>query len=506
MELIAEEVGYQILSLARFPHLLDSAICTQKSVQLNFGRKEHLDVAIKQWNWVNNKHKNKIVLITYSQHCDLGKEDKDDVQVWEVDRIQNDTTAKSMTLSATPKEIVDVFKNWHLQADSRGIGHAKSPRGRRKRDINKSVQINVDFDFAHILDTKLGFCWGGGGSQNILAANSKTDSAVGCLSLNTGHTYGMFDFVLSIQPNPFQKNLGGSIELIANDVGATVMTDVAVYKSNVEAVPYEQEVLGVVPPIAGIYVKGLIDIGPTLKVSLSTSIGENPEPLSIQTGFNISIPSGSSFKLALGDAGKSDAKGWIPKFDIIGPSMSNNFSLTATVGPRIDMYVEAQMFGLGASAGFTWAAAELNITAKSVDKAPFCGKPNAKQGVSFEVELGTHLDAVVDSSFFGKDTGKTWPLASASTQLASLCQAIDQPTQVAPPTQMPSTSIEQFIPAGLANGGIAGLAHAGIASASSVASKGVSVATSVFKEATSTVASVVNEVTNAVESIFDGIF
>jgi hypothetical protein len=142
-------------------------------------------------------------------------------------------------------------------------------------------------------------------------------------------------------------------------------------------------------------------------------------------GARLEIPADSVVKVDIGGSKDDNPAGWVPSFTPVGPELSGSVSVSASVGPRIQLEVGLTVFSFGAGAGIALSAPTLGVTlgAEADTAGGICENPDAQLGANIDVGLSAQLDAF---GGFGdlKDLPNRFEIAAVSTPLFATCITI----------------------------------------------------------------------------------
>lgn len=376
------------------------------------------------WNWVNEKVANNIILITESDQCNAPDGDQTSRQPWIINHAEFDDAQNQIVLKGTPKSFQEAFgKDWRLSVKRQGPTSASRRRHARylRRDHVPQALINLNHNFSGLgVELPEDF-------QAVL-----TDSRpIGALECNPCHTYGAIDFDIDLDGSP--KGLSGKARIRAHGVGASITTNLYIYHHLLDKTMSDHVIWGYVPPGCGIYIKDILDFGPTIKAILSTSLASRPEKQSVLSlGYNLTVPDPSEFSVDLDTSQGFDAhmQGWTPSIQPLTPGLSANYSLEGRIGPKLSLSLDGNVLGQGISIDFTFSAATLsfNITAQESAKAnaklipqPLCTThPDSESDTSLELNLTQEIHALESARFLAWHTSKSQILAHTTYNLLSI--------------------------------------------------------------------------------------
>lgn len=152
-------------------------------------------------------------------------------------------------------------------------------------------------------------------------------------------------------------------------------------------------------------------------------------------GARLDIPAESVVKLNFDDSTENNIGGWVPSFTPVGPELSGSVSLSASVGPRVQLEVGLSFLGFSAGVGLALGAPTLGLTlgADANTAGGVCDNPDAQLGVNIDVGLSAQLDA------FGgigdpAELPNRFGLVSTSTPLFATCLTFGGPAPSDAPT------------------------------------------------------------------------
>jgi hypothetical protein len=142
-------------------------------------------------------------------------------------------------------------------------------------------------------------------------------------------------------------------------------------------------------------------------------------------GARLEVPADSVVKLNFGGSTDNNIGGWVPSFTPVGPELGGSVSVSASVGPRIQLEVGLSFFGQGAGVGLALSAPTLGLTlgAEADTAGGVCENPDAQLGVNVDVGLSAQLDAFGGAGDL-KDLPNKFGLVSISTELFATCITI----------------------------------------------------------------------------------
>lgn len=264
-------------------------------------------------------------------------------------------------------------------------------------------------------------------------------------------SYGDLDYEVDLEP--FKDGiLSGHIGLKARNVRASITGKMAMVESSKALFKQDTCVFATALPGAGIFAKGIVDIGLTLKLDLCIILCNNRKPTALATGSNVGIPNDSSVRLDLIDASKNYQSGWSPQLTSLEPNTTEDLDLYAKIAPELSPEFSANVLGQGAAAGFQFAGGALDVHAKAVQGEGVCGIEKVDRGVELDIDLKTDFGARADIAVLSASQTTSTIFAATSFDIYSGCKTINGAIKLERPTTMPTTSIAEFVPQGLGPG------------------------------------------------------
>ncbi|KXT18928.1 hypothetical protein AC579_3573 [Pseudocercospora musae] len=495
-----EDDNIKFLGTERFHQEIQGASCTKDSIIITFKDEARFQSIKTEWTWVNEKVGHNIWLITETEQCNAPDGDQTSRQPWLVTGAEFDDTKNHVTLEASPKSFQEAFgKNFRLsvtrQDQAAGSLRRDSTHSYNKRGKLMDASIDLNHNFSGL----------GVELPKDFRAVVGNDEPVGAIECNPCLTYGAIDFEIDISGSI--KGIEGKASITVRGVGATINANLYIYQKLLDRTMEDQVIWGFVPPLCGIYIKGVMDFGPTVKALLSASLASKPEGQSVLSmGYNLTVPDSSEFSVGLSTSKGFEAKidGWNPSFKPLTPAISKDFSIEGNVGPKLGLSLDGNVLGQGVSVGFQFSAATLafNVTAESTN--PVCNNPDWERGAKVDLGLVQEVNAVQTAHVLAWRTSETQTLARTSYDLVDTCISAAATTTV--PLVHPTQEKNHYIPA---DNGLEQLAREKaklVASAfktglASHVTAGFKTATSELKDVGSTIS---EEGSKAVETLTEG--
>ncbi|PPJ54456.1 hypothetical protein CBER1_06932 [Cercospora berteroae] len=453
LDVASEEKMTKVLSMEHFDDVINTAKCEKDGkVELPFDKKVQFQQVREEWQWINDGKEHAVILITENEHCDRNSTDGSPRQAWKATKAEFDDKTNKVHLTAKPISFEEAFgNNWHLkiQRDETST-HTLHKRGGH-------ISLNKDFS----------------GYGINLPASLRPDGilsnpdAIGRLTCSTCAITGDIDFGIDI--HGFTG--GGTLHITASSISATVTLLLEIYTAIASGSVQDNEIWGYVVPNAGIHIKGILDMGPTIKFLLSSDFySPIDEQLAVQVGYKLSFPQNVEFKWDVFDPLKPKLTGFDPKFEALPPGISDDLQVHGKIGPKLELSLDWKILGQGASVGFQFSAAELALNVTVDDRQPACGHGKGTNAISLSSNVqsqqhgnestnvqddgisGVNLDLDLSQEIVAKESVGMWKLkttgrqtlASTKYDLVSTCIPITGATKLTPMTA--SASVNTFIP------------------------------------------------------------
>ncbi|KAF7187414.1 hypothetical protein HII31_11303 [Pseudocercospora fuligena] len=436
-----DDGNIKFLGTERFHQEIQGASCSKDSVVITFKDEAKFQGIKTEWSWVNEKVGHNIWLITETEQCNAPDGDQTSRQPWLVTGAEFDDDKNHVTLEASPKSFKEAFgKNFHLsvtrQDQAAGSLRRDSTHIYNKRGKLMDASIDLNHNFSGL----------GVELPKDFQAVIEDDGPVGAIECNPCLTYGAIDFDLDISGG--MKGIEGKASITAKGVGATINANLYIYQKLLDKTMKDQVIWGFVPPLCGIYIKGIMDFGPTVKALLSASLASKPEGQSVLSmGYNLTVPDPSEFSVGLSTSKGFEAKieGWTPSFKPLTPAISKDFSIEGNVRPKLGLSLDGNVLGQGVSVGFQFSAATLAFNVTAEETKPVCENPDWERGAKVDLGLVQEVNAVQTAHFLVWKTSNTQTLASTSYDLIKTWLSAAATTTV--PLVHPTQEKNHYIPA-----------------------------------------------------------
>ncbi|PIB00747.1 hypothetical protein CB0940_01517 [Cercospora beticola] len=452
LDVASEEKMTKVLNMEHFDDVINTAKCEKAGkVELTFDKEIQFQQVREEWQWINGGKEHAVILITENEHCDRNNTDGSPRQPWKATKAEFDDMTNKVHLTAEPINFEEAFgKNWHLkiQRDDASISTLHKRGGH--------ISLNKDFS---------GYGINLPSSLRPAEVLSSPD-AIGRLTCSTCAITGDIDFGIDIH-----GLWGGSLHVTASSISATVTLLLEIYTAIAKGSIQDNEIWGYVVPNAGIHIKGILDMGPTIKFLLSSDFySPIDEQLAVQVGYKLSFPQNVELKLDVFHPTKPKLTGFDPKFEALPAGISDDLQIHGKIGPKLELSLDWKILGQGASVGFQFSAAELALNVTVDDRQPACGngkgtnaialssnitpqehnntsadsQDNEISGVNLDLDLNQEIIAKESVGFWKLKTTGRQTLASTKYDLVSTCIPITGATKLVP--TIASASVNTFIP------------------------------------------------------------
>ncbi|KAM0715240.1 hypothetical protein Q7P37_008738 [Cladosporium fusiforme] len=403
------------LTQERFGNTISSVGCANGTIKFTFKNQDGFDAARNSWNWVNNGER-RIIIILSSGTCNSTAR-----QPYLAKRVSfQDLTA---IVEAHTSSWSDAISQGKFQLNTQGLASSNNTL-KKRLSVQRTQSIAVGSSFSGstlfsrpINDTDL--------TASIECSDCGTRGSLD-LDINVDFTAGL--------PKFFGGGWTGQKLWLRADYPIWIWHADARMKFKVGGTISEELSATIsLPeiPLAGVHVPGVLDISPVIRILGEASLSQISAEATLSIGARLDVPSDAIAKVDFSDSSKNQFSGWVPTFTPVGPELSGSVSISASVGPRINLELDLSILGgkLGLGTGLSLGAPDLNLNlgATADTAGGVCGNPGAQLGVNVDVGLSAELDAF---GGFGaaKDLPNKFPLVATSVPLFSTCQAIGDST------------------------------------------------------------------------------
>jgi len=371
----------KIISSGRMDDELRSLECpSDTELIVEISTKAGYDQAKKSWTWVTDADKSFIFIAD----GDCGGEDG--LRAYEISEATFDDSTQKATLKGEIQEKHEWLTDAKLRISSDPFdGFKLNPQKRNSGDIS----IAKDFSGKEIFGMDV-------------SADNKTRIGLTCAdcALTGGIHYdvelGWGGFSGSITTtNGLGFRLGLGVQLA---VQFTEQKDV-----KLDILP----VTGI--PGASFHVPLIGDVGFETAIAVVGSLSAVQADITAKFGVAMTIPDQTTWRI------DDDSDEFEPKFEQIGPELSANVSVTASVSPVVTLGMGAHIMGQGVTAGFALQAPRLtaNLNAEASTQGT-CNNPNAVASIGLKLDL----DAAI-SIFYGFGSPTDLPNQKQIYQIAN---------------------------------------------------------------------------------------
>lgn len=421
--------------MERFGDVLDTAQCSNNSIQFEFMQEVQFVQLQNEWSWVNDAEDNYIVLVTENSRCNIPDGDPTTRQPWHVTSAEFKDANNIVTLAAEPVTWEKAFSDWRLKVKSRGLLPSDSRKRSQHHAFNRRYEIlgNPSIPLAHDFS---------GGELPLEVGDS---SALASITCDPCYTTGSLDFEIDVIPwvmgDPANllegPHLDGYVAVIANDIGASFTAVSAANAPLTNGASGDVNLWSWSPPDLGISIKDVLHLGLTLELDVAGNFGQTTASFNLSSGVAVTFPDDSIYKVVFNDSSQNENYGWTPHFAATTPSMSESVSVSGSVGTQLRLNFGGDVIGIGVGVGIMLAAPTLELEATAIAQPDACGISGAQYGVEFEVDLGASIDAYEGITIAGIPIAATQTLIGISTELLSTCFTISD-ASATPVSSIPS--------------------------------------------------------------------
>ncbi|KAI5371177.1 hypothetical protein Slin15195_G020490 [Septoria linicola] len=434
------------LSMEDFGDVIDEARCGEKgTIGLTFQKDIEFQQVKEEWQWLNEGANRTVILITENENCDRNGTDGTTRQPWSITKAVFETTDNHVNLKAEPVSFEQAFgKNWNLKIQ-RDTAPAMAHDLTRRGGHLAHIPLNQNFSGVGINIPS---------SLSLMTLIGKGDP-VGTLTCDPCYTKGQLDFDIDISGLS-----GGTVHITAQDLETSLTMRLEVYQALASKTTDDYEIWAYVPPYTGIYIKNIIDIGPTIKFIVSTGFSKPIEKeVALALGYRMTIPHKVDFTWDILNPTKAHLTGFHPKFEMLPPGISDDLEIEGRIGPRLELSLDWTILGQGAKVGFQFGAATLALNVSVDRRQPACGgkgsnaitlpdaptgRSDNMTGVNIDLDLNQEILATQSVGFLGAKISAAQTLASTSYDLASQCIPITGVTTMKPTTA--TSSVNSYTP------------------------------------------------------------
>lgn len=272
--------------------------------------------------------------------------------------------------------------------------------------------------------------------------------------MTISYTTGEFDFRIDIDGLS-----GGKLHVTTRDIEASITLRLDIYQALAAKTSNDHEIWGFVPPGAGIYIKNILDIGPTFKFLVSTSFTTPvDEELALALGYKVTMAGLMDFVWDT-DSPTGKLTGFNPEFETLAPGISKDVELVARIGPKLELSLDWLVLNQGGKVGFTFAAGTLSMNVstdnrtvpcdgKGTDAIPLTQAQDSDndtlRGVNLDLNLDQEILAFQSLHLPDKKASHTQTLASTSYDVFSACIPITGATLLTP--RIATASVHSYTP------------------------------------------------------------
>ncbi|KAF2206623.1 hypothetical protein CERZMDRAFT_103151 [Cercospora zeae-maydis SCOH1-5] len=368
----------KVLSLEHFDDVTSTAKCEKEGkVELTFDREVQFQQIQAEWEWINQGKDHAVILITENEHCDRNNTDGSPRQLWKAAKADFDDKTNTVHLTAQPINFAEAFgKNWHLNI------HRDEPTTPLYKRISSSAHISLNNNFSG---------YGLTVPSSSLGPTELLSHAppLGSLTCSNCAITGAIDFSLSLHG----LTGTGTLHITGTSLSATLSLLLEIYSTlpssstsssssssstTTTTSLQEHEIWSSVLPYSGIHIPSILDIGPTLKFLLSSTFSSSSsssssssietkqqqhhqqKQLALQLGYTLTFPEQVNFQWdILHPTSKPTFTGLEPTFELLPAGISDDWEIAGTWGPKVELSLDWNVLGQGASVGVQFCAAEV---------------------------------------------------------------------------------------------------------------------------------------------------
>jgi hypothetical protein len=294
--------GEKILSMERFGYLIESVTCGYGDMVLKFKSKDSFQYAMKQWEWADEKKKNKFIMVANHDGCGPAGQ-RQPYYVTGSRKNEKELTAILDAKQTTWKTVAQFF-----DLDFGTIPPGAVSNGYiASRDItwDPSVTLDLHSDFsADIFSTNIN-----GVNLGLKCSKCGTE---GKLAL-AGHVSVSFGGVTALSLSAKPQNVQAFLEVAVTAGGS--LTPPFDWKKKLGSVT-----------IAGFEVADIITVGGTLDFNLGFHMSSWTAQATVSTGVIATLPNSATLTIDFKNPGNSQFSGWIPTFSSIPVGVSGSIS------------------------------------------------------------------------------------------------------------------------------------------------------------------------------------
>lgn len=435
----------KILSMEEFGDVVENAVCDEAGViGLTFTKDIEFRQVREEWQWINGNDDHTVVLITETERCDRNSTDGTARQPWLIRNVAFDNTQNNVELTGKPVSFQEAFgKAWHVS-----IARDHQPTPLLASRDKQPAQISLNSDFSGV-------------GMNLppalaLAQVLTSDDPIGMLSCDPCYTKGELDLEIDIDGLD-----GAKVKIGTRDVEASFTLRLEVYQALAGTQTDDYEIWGMVPPASGIYIKNILDIGPTIKFLVSTGFTTPVDrELALAVGFILTMSGPMEFTWDTANSSEAKLTGFNPVFKMLPPGISKDVDIVGSIGPKLELSLDCTVLGQGAKVGLAFAAGALSLNVTTDSREPACGGKGSNAirltptpegdhndtvgGVNLDLNLNQDILAFQSVGLLGEGASNTQTLASTSYDLASTCIPITGVTVLRPSAA--TASVNSYIP------------------------------------------------------------
>jgi hypothetical protein len=357
-----------VISMERFSHVLKAVECSEHMI-LSFNSNLSYHHAVNSWGWVNHHDKRTFIFIANAAACG-GNSSR---EPWLVDTIEYDPLHLTVHLNATKKDWKEVAEHYELDFGRFLPATASS--------LNKRLTLSkeVSLDITHNAPT------------NFFTSLSFPNSMSFALTCAACGTHGTIYMAGHIRTSWFSiKEF--TVSAVPRGVGANMDMRFGISMS-VPGMSFSPEPVNFLTvPLGGIYIPGLIKLGPELTLGAGLSITAATGSATIAAVINSSIPDTAVAEFQLHGKRGATFSGWTPQFHHGPLSISESLTASIDVFGRAEVGVALEVLGTGIDLGIVLKIPDVVFSASAVhDSSGVCDDKKYREGVNLGLGVGADL-------------------------------------------------------------------------------------------------------------------
>jgi hypothetical protein len=313
-----------ILSMEKFSGMLKSVDCTPQGVTFQFKDRAAFAYAQRVWDWVNGADNHTFVMVVSAGDC--GAEKNQHRQPYVVSNIAYDESHDTAYLNATAEDWKAIAHTYDLQ-----VGHVPLPDdiGLWARDISQDLSLPVTTSFP-------------------LSISVPIDDFTTSLACSDCGTTGSISFELKVSMAAFVPT-DVTIRMAPKGVSAKAQLTLTESGKIQGLKTWDSPPLVTIPLDSITIPGGIVDIGPSLKVTFGIGFSDISGSASITSGVIVNLRDTAVLEIDLLNPSNNQFSGWAPSISPLPLTINSEISggITAYFEESFDL--TAQVLGESAS-------------------------------------------------------------------------------------------------------------------------------------------------------------